>query len=101
MKKLILLLFLFGFTTTFAQEKSYEVEKKEAFQPMFSIGSGYNNSLGDIKGPEGNYLLGNMGLNTGIRINLNENIDMPFLFTSNAKLHEKDLEGKILQIGKK
>ena len=36
-----------------------------------------------------------MGLNTGIRINLNENIDMSFLFTSNAKLHEKDLEGKL------
>ena len=95
MKKLFLLLFLLGFTTTFAQEQDYEVEEKDAFQPMFSVGSGYYNSLGDIKGPEGNYLLGNMGLSTGIRINLNENMDMSFLFTSNAKLHEKDLDGNL------
>jgi len=97
MKKLFLLLFLLGFTTTFAQEKDYEVEEKVTFQPMFSVGSGYYNSLGDIKGPEGNYLLGNMGLSTGIRINLNENIDMSFLFTSNAKLHEKDLDNNYFE----
>lgn len=97
MKKLFLLLFLLGFTTTFAQEKDYEVEEKVTFQPMFSVGSGYYNSLGDIKGPEGNYLLGNMGLSTGIRINLNENVDMSFLFTSNAKLHEKDLDNNYFE----
>ena len=55
---------------------------------MLSIGSGYYNSLGNTKGPKGNYLLGNMGINTGIRMSLTKDIDMSFLFTSNAKLYE-------------
>ena len=76
------------FTQSFSQNRSYDVPEKDAFQPMFSIGSGYYNSLGDIKGPDGNYLLGNMGINTGIRINLSEDLDLSFLFTSNAKLYE-------------
>ncbi len=92
MKKIFLLLTLFVFTQSFSQNTSYDVPEKDAFQPMFSIGSGYYNSLGDIKGPDGNYLLGNMGINTGIRINLSEDLDLSFLFTSNAKLHEKSGE---------
>ena len=89
MKKIFLLLALFVFTQSNSQNRDYEVPERDAFQPMFSIGSGYYNSLGDIKGPEGNYLLGNMGINTGIRVNLSEDLDLSFLFTSNAKLHEK------------
>ena len=89
MKKIFLLLTVFVFTQSYSQNTDYEVPERDAFQPMFSIGSGYYNSLGDIKGPDGNYLLGNMGINTGIRINLSEDIDLSFLFTSNAKLHEK------------
>ena len=92
MKKIFLLLTLFVFTQSFSQNTSYDVPEKDAFQPMFSIGSGYYNSLGDIKGPDGNYLLGNMGINTGIRINLSEDLDLSFLFTSNAKLHENSGE---------
>ena len=88
MKKIFLLLSLLICTQSFSQQRNYEVPEKDAFQPMFSIGSGYYNSLGDIKGPDGNYLLGNMGINTGIRINLSEDLDLSFLFTSNAKLHE-------------
>lgn len=88
MKKIFLLLSLLICTQSFSQQRNYEVPEKDAFQPMFSIGSGYYNSLGDIKGPDGNYLLGNMGINTGIRINLSEYLDLSFLFTSNAKLHE-------------
>ena len=88
MKKIFLLLSLLICTQSFSQQGNYEVPEKDAFQPMFSIGSGYYNSLGDIKGPDGNYLLGNMGINTGIRINLSEDLDLSFLFTSNAKLHE-------------
>ena len=89
MKKIFLLLSLFIFGNSFSQEKSYEAPKKIAFQPMFSVGSGYYNSLGDIRGPNGNYLLGNMGINTGIRMNIAKDLDLSFLFTSNAKLHEK------------
>ena len=88
MKKIFLLLTVFVFTQSYSQNTDYEVPERDAFQPMFSIGSGYYNSLGDIKGPDGNYLLGNMVINTGIRINLSEDIDLSFLFTSNAKLHE-------------
>ena len=88
MKKIFLVLSLLICTQSFSQQRNYEVPEKDAFQPMFSIGSGYYNSLGDIKGPDGNYLLGNMGINTGIRINLSEDLDFSFLFTSNAKLHE-------------
>tara|TARA_B100000683_G_scaffold246782_1_gene258677 strand:- start:1729 stop:3729 length:2001 start_codon:yes stop_codon:yes gene_type:complete len=88
MKKIFLLLSLFISTQSFSQQRSYEVSEKDAFQPMFSVGSGYYNSLGDIKGPDGNYLLGNMGINTGIRINLSQDLDLSFLFTSNAKLYE-------------
>ena len=91
MKKIFLLLSLFICSQSFSQQRSYEVTEKD-FQPMFSIGSGYYNSLGDIKGPDGNYLLGNMGINTGIRINLFENLDLSFLFTSNAKLYENEGE---------
>ena len=89
MKKIFLLLSLFIFGNSFSQEKSYEPPKKIAFQPMFSVGSGYYNSLGDIRGPNGNYLLGNMGINTGIRMNIAKDLDLSFLFTSNGKLHEK------------
>ena len=88
MKKIFLLLSLLISIQSFSQQRSYEVPKKDAFQPMFSVGSGYYNSLGDIKGPDGNYLLGNMGINTGIRINLSKDLDLSFLFTSNAKLYE-------------
>jgi len=88
MKKIFLVLSLLICAQSFSQQRNYEVPEKDAFQPMFSIGSGYYNSLGDIKGPEGNYLLGNMGINTGIRINLSEDLDFSFVFTSNAKLHE-------------
>ena len=56
MKKIFLLLALFVFTQSNSQNRDYEVPERDAFQPMFSIGSGYYNSLGDIKGPEGNYL---------------------------------------------
>ena len=90
MKKIFLLLSLLICTQSFSQQRNYEVPEKDAFQPMLSIGSGYYNSLGDIKGPDGNYLLGNMGINTGIRINLSEDLDLSFLFNSNAKLHEND-----------
>ena len=69
MKKIFLLLSLLVSTQSFSQQRSYEVPEKDAFQPMFSV-AGYYNSLGDIKGPDGNYLLGNMGINTVIRINL-------------------------------
>ena len=89
MKKIFLLLSLFIFVSSFSQEKSYEAPKKIAFQPMFSLGSSYYNSLGDIRGPNGNYLLGNMGVNTGIRMNIAKDLDLSFLFTSNAKLYEK------------
>ena len=89
MKKIFLLLTLFISTQSFSQETNYDIEEQDAFQPMFSLGSGYYNSLGDIKGPDGNYLLGNMGINTGIRINLTEELDLSFLFNFNAKLHEK------------
>ena len=88
MKKIFLLLSLLISTQSFSQQRNYEVSEKDAFQPMFSVGSGYYNSLGDIKGPDGNYLLGNMGINTGIRINLSQDLDLSFLFTSNAKLYE-------------
>ena len=89
MKKIFLLLSLFIFVSSFSQDKSYEAPKKIAFQPMFSLGSSYYNSLGDIRGPNGNYLLGNMGVNTGIRMNIAKDLDLSFLFTSNAKLYEK------------
>ena len=89
MKKIFLLLSLFIFVSSFSQDKSYEAPKKIAFQPMFSVGSSYYNSLGDIRGPNGNYLLGNMGVNTGIRMNITKDLDLSFLFTSNAKLYEK------------
>ena len=88
MKKVLILVTLFICSFSFSQ-KSYEIKDKEAFQPMFSIGTGYYNSFGDIRGPEGNYLLGNMGINTGIRINLYNNVDLSFLFSSNAKLYEE------------
>ena len=89
MKKIFLLLSLFIFVSSLSQDKSYEAPKKIAFQPMFSLGSSYYNSLGDIRGPNGNYLLGNMGVNTGIRMNIAKDLDLSFLFTSNAKLYEK------------
>ena len=88
MKKIFLLLLLFISTQSFSQQRSYEVPEKDRFQPMFSVGSGYYNSLGDIKGPDGNYLLGNMGINTGIRINLFEDLDLSFYLLLTSKLYE-------------
>jgi len=85
MKKLFLLIPLFIYSFSFSQNK---IKSENPLQPMLSIGSGYYNSLGNIKGPKGNYLLGNMGVNTGIRMSLTKDIDMSFLFTSNAKLYE-------------
>ena len=85
MKKLFLLIPLFIYSFSFSQTK---IKSENPLQPMLSIGSGYYNSLGNIKGPKGNYLLGNMGINTGIRMSLTKDVDMSFLFTSNAKLYE-------------
>ena len=93
MKRLFLLFSMLIFLNIFSQEKTYEVTQKKPFQPMFSLGSSYYNSHGDIQGPNGNYLLGNMGINTGIKINISNNVDLSFLFSSNAKLYESSSSG--------
>ena len=93
MKRLFLLFSMLIFIKIFSQEITYDVAEKKPFQPMFSLGSSYYNSHGDIQGPNGNYLLGNMGINTGIRINISNNMDLSFLFSSNAKLYERSSSG--------
>ena len=93
MKRLFLLFSMLIFINVFSQENTYDVIEKKPFQPMFSLGSSYYNSHGDIQGPEGNYLLGNMGINTGIKINISNNMDFSFLFSSNAKLYEQSSTG--------
>ena len=89
MKKIFLLLSLFIFGNSFSTpRKSYEAFRKKLLFNQFSVGSGYYNSLGDIRGPNGNYLLGNMGINTGIRMNIAARFR--FIFPLHlSKLHEK------------
>lgn len=80
-KKTFVFIFLFSFFGLFAQDINYEIEPKKLFQPMFTLGSGYHSFQGDIVGPETSNLIGNIGYNAGMRLNLQENLDLSFLFS--------------------
>ena len=73
LKKAVILFVLFSSISVFAQisvKENHEKEPSMPFQPMFAFGTAYHSFQGDIMGPSTNTLLGNIGYNAGMRLNI-------------------------------
>ena len=87
LKKAFVLFVLVSSISVFAQKGNYDREPSMPFQPMFSFGTAYFSSQGDIMGPATNSLLGNMGYRAGMRLNISDNIDASLLFSNTELTH--------------
>ncbi len=74
LKKAVILFVLFSSISAFAQIKeANEKEPSMPFQPMFAFGTADHSFQGDIMGPPTNTLLGKMGYQAGMRLNISDN----------------------------
>ena len=82
-KKISVLIFLFVSVHSYSQKGYYDIEETMPFQPMFSLGSGFYSFQGDVQGPKSNVIGGgNIGFNSGIRLNMSEDFDVSLIFSS-------------------
>ena len=71
---------LLVFSNSVAQDADYDIEPYVPFQPMLTLGSGFHSFQGDILGPKTSTLIGNVGYNAGMRLNLKQQLDLSLLF---------------------
>ena len=84
-------LLLLVYSNSVAQDINYEIEPQVPFQPMLTLGSGFHSFQGDILGPKTSTLIGNIGYNAGMRLNLREQLDLSLLFSFVSFFEENDI----------
>ena len=105
--KSVLTFFILAISVSaFAQKSNNSSKGASAVQPMFTLGTSYNSFQGDIMGPESSSLLGNLGYNAGMRLNISKSLDLSLLFSkinfyekNNEAVFESNIDGVGLHLG--
>ena len=88
--KILLIFLLVCSVSVFAQHIPNTEANSIPLSPRLTLGTNFYNYQGGIAGTESNYLSGDMGYVAGMRLNLDKNIDLSFLFTSPSNFSEKE-----------
>tara|TARA_B100001250_G_scaffold154261_1_gene132576 strand:+ start:8091 stop:10085 length:1995 start_codon:yes stop_codon:yes gene_type:complete len=84
LKKVIILFVLVSCGTLFAQEDIFVASQAKPFQPKFTLGTGFYTLTGDIKNQDAGLLQGSSGFNAGMKFDLENNLDLSFLFVKTS-----------------
>ena len=91
-QKILVTSLLFFSVSIYSQHVPDTKKNSIPLNPRFVLGTNFYNYQGGIAGTESNYLSGDIGYVTGLRLNLDENIDMSFLFTSSSTFFEQEYD---------
>lgn len=90
LQKILIIFLLVCSVSVFAQHIPNNEANNIPLKPRLTLGTNFYNYQGGISGTESNYLSGDMGYVAGMRLNLDKNIDLSFLFTSPSTFSEKE-----------
>jgi len=91
-QKILVTSLLFFSVSIYSQHVPDTKKNSIPLNPRFVLGTNFYNYQGGIAGTESNYLSGDIGYVTGLRLNLDKNIDMSFLFTSSSTFFEQEYD---------
>ena len=92
LQKILIIFLLICSVSVFAQHTPNTEANTIPLKPRLTLGTNFYNYQGGIAGTESHYLSGNMGYVAGMRLNLNKNIDLSFLFTGPSTFSEKEYD---------
>ena len=90
--KILLILISFLSFSAFAQHVPDTEKNKIPFNPRFIFGSNFYSYQGGIAGTESNLLSGDIGYLTGLKLHVNDNSSVSFLFSSSASFFEQEFD---------
>ncbi len=91
-QRILLISLLFFSVSIYSQHVPNVKENSIPLNPRFVLGTNFYNYQGGIAGTESNYLSGDIGYVTGLKLNLDKNIDLSFLFTSSSTFFEEEYD---------
>ena len=90
--KILLILISFFSFSAFAQHVPDTEKNKIPFNPRFIFGSNFYSYQGGIAGTESNLLSGDIGYLTGLKLHVNDNSSVSFLFSSSSSFFEQEFD---------
>ncbi len=90
--KILLILISFLSFSAFAQHVPDTEKNKIPFNPRFIFGSNFYSYQGGIAGTESNLLSGDIGYLTGLKLHVNDNSSVSFLFSSSSSFFEQEFD---------
>ena len=90
-KILLILISCFSFSV-FAQHVPDTDKNKIPFNPRFIFGSNFYSYQGGIAGTESNLLSGDIGYLTGLKLHVDDNSSLSFLFSSSSSFFEQEFD---------